>query len=316
MDPLSVHLYLTPQCNLNCIHCYYDALRTGDIPGRMLSVQEAVSVIKWLCKNFDADIHLEGGEPFLRSDLGEILAELSPTALGMLTITTNGTVPITVPVERLRRLGELRISIDGHNDDLQQALRPAKLETVFRTLGKLRADAVPFTVRTTLHRTNINCLAEMLASFVASGAERISLFEFQPVGRGAVSDLEQHVLAVDEFEGVLDELARRGPGAGVRLLKLSLSPQRIPLALARQTELEAQGFRFIDLLGVPNLTINSNGDLGVSPWMVTARQVHDRFASIFDPDYPLEVERRVMLQATMPPCPYTSGLLLRYPASD
>ncbi|MDR6774846.1 radical SAM protein [Azospirillum sp. BE72] len=311
MKILSIHMYLTPACNLSCTHCYYEAFKPGEPSGSVLSTDDCISIISWLCRCFDADLHLEGGELFLRPDIDDILAALPPAALKALTLTTSGTVPIKVRPDILRALGELRISIEGHTDELQSALRPAKLAPVFRTMEGLKANEVPFTVRTTLHRANAGHLREMLETFAGRGAGSISLFEFQAVGRGA-SEMG-HMLEDSAFEAVLDELAANSPDPRVNL-KLSLSPRRIPMALERRAELEARGFRYVDLRGIPNLTINSNGDIGVSPWKVTARQVHDRFTTVFEPDFRVKVERRLADQAAEPPCPHTSGLLLRYVA--
>ena len=109
MDPIAVHIYLTPVCNLTCTHCYYDAMGPNDDPGPILRIDELVNSITWLCERFDADLHLEGGEMFLRSDVDEILAALPPQCLSALTLTTSGTVPIRVRPELLKKVGDLRI---------------------------------------------------------------------------------------------------------------------------------------------------------------------------------------------------------------
>ncbi|MBK1710733.1 radical SAM protein [Marichromatium gracile] len=311
MKALGIHMYLTPSCNLSCTHCYYEALKLGESPGSILSTDDCISIISWLCQCFDADLHLEGGELFLRPDIDDILAALSPAALKALTLTTSGTVPIKVRPDILRALGELRISIEGHTDELQSVLRPTKLTPVFRAMARLSADGVPFTVRTTLHRANAGHLREMIETFAGRGARLISLFEFQAVGRGAAE--MGHILEDSTFDAMLEELATNGTSPQVDL-KFSLSPRRIPMAMKRRAELEVRGFRYVNLQGIPNLTINSNGDIGVSPWKVTARQVYDRFTTVFEPDFRAKVAQRIADQATAPPCPHTSGLLLRYVA--
>lgn len=311
LKPINVHMYLTPLCNLACSHCYYDAKRVGDDTGRLLSAADAISIISWLCRRFDADLHLEGGEIFLRPDLDEILAALSPDSLTSLTVTTSGTVPMRVHPERLRALGNLRISIEGHTNELQQTLRPVDLERIFRTTEKLRADEIPFSLRVTLHHSNANKIQEMMPALVERGVERISFFEFQPVGRG-MAQMGQHSLTDEDFESILDTLANDGPGAGIRQLKLCLSPRRTAMARKRQSRLESQGFQFVDLSGTPNLTINSNGDLGISPWLATAQRLHDRFANLFETDFRRAIEGRIASGAKAAPCQYTSELLLRY----
>jgi MoaA/NifB/PqqE/SkfB family radical SAM enzyme len=311
LNPLNVHMYLTPLCNLACSHCYYDAKRIGDDPGRMLSVDDVVDTISWLCKKFEADLHLEGGEIFLRPDLDQIFAKLAPEYLSLLTVTTSGIVPMQVSKERLRALGDLRISVEGHTDELQQMLRPANLDRVFRTTEMLRTNAIPFSLRVTLHRANVRKIQEMITSFVARGVERISFFEYQPVGRG-LAQINQHTLSDADFEFVLDTLIQEPLNPLLRVLKLSLSQRRVAMALERQSMLEDQGFKFIELTAIPNLTINSNGDLGISPWLATATKLHDCFANIFETDFRTEIERRFISDESRVPCPYTSEFLLRY----
>lgn len=149
-------------------------------------MDDVVDTISWLCNKFEADLHLEGGEIFLRSDLDQIFAKLAPEYLSLLTVTTSGNFPVPMQVsqERLRALGDLRISVEGHTDELQQMLRPANLDRVFRTTEMLRTSAIPFSLRVTLHLLNVRKIQEMITSFVARGVDRISFFEYQPVGRG------------------------------------------------------------------------------------------------------------------------------------
>ena len=109
MEALAIHMYLTTVCNLNCTHCYYDARRVGDDPGLMLNTEEVARVITHLCGRFEADLHVEGGELFLRDDIDDILTLVPPEHHRSLTFTTSGTVPIRVSTERLKGIGELRI---------------------------------------------------------------------------------------------------------------------------------------------------------------------------------------------------------------
>jgi molybdenum cofactor biosynthesis enzyme MoaA len=72
MESLNVHLYVTPLCNLKCFHCYYDARMLDQAPGELLSTSDIAFIVRSLTENYQADIHMEGGEPFLRADLASI----------------------------------------------------------------------------------------------------------------------------------------------------------------------------------------------------------------------------------------------------
>ena len=76
---LDVHLYVTPRCNLSCPHCYYDAFDRKQHPNNLISLEDISALLTGLCNRFDADISLEGGEPFLRAGINRVLAELDAT---------------------------------------------------------------------------------------------------------------------------------------------------------------------------------------------------------------------------------------------
>jgi len=107
---------VTEACNHACMHCYnYWRPRRGDVPvlpvvdatvergRRVLTRPDFVRLVKKIKR--DARLHyiaLSGGEPFLRTDLPEIVGDLSDQCEGLVTIT-NGTL---ITEERLRRMPE------------------------------------------------------------------------------------------------------------------------------------------------------------------------------------------------------------------
>ncbi len=311
MSPLAVHMYLTTLCNLACTHCYYDAKRTGEEAGKLLTTAEAAQIIEFLSSNFDADLHLEGGEMFLRDDIEEILTRVPAKRHKSLTFTTSGTVPIRVSPSLLKGIGELRISVEGHNEALQQRMRPANLVRVRRTIDELLSNDVDFTLRVTLFRDNASVLEEMIDAFMGWGVRRLSLFEFQPVGRG-----EQHVdeysLSDSQFAEVLSTLAGMPLPNKLELLKLNLSSKRTAFVQTLRPAFAAQGYQYLPLGAVPNLTINANGDLGISPWLATAAQLGDKFANLHEIDFATEIHRRLQAGDLSAFCPYTSALQMRY----
>lgn len=311
MEALAIHMYLTTVCNLNCTHCYYDSRRVGDDPGLMLNTEEVARVITHLCGRFEADLHVEGGELFLRDDIDDILTLVPPEHHRSLTFTTSGTVPIRVSTERLKGIGELRISVEGHTDVLQQRMRPANLSRVRRTIDELRDKSVDFTLRVTLFRDNARLLKEMVEAFSAWGVKRLSLFEFQPVGRGGLH-INDYALTDEDFEHVVVDLLEMRMPPDIELLKLNLSPRRTAFAQALRSRFEDRGYRFLSLGAIANLTINANGDLGISPWLATAARLGDKFANLHEVDFGEELDRRFAAGDLSAPCAYTSALQVRY----
>lgn len=95
--PLSVHLYITNRCNLNCKKCYY---RTPNDKERELSFD----IIKRLFnewKRYDlTSIAIGGGEPLLHSDIEDII-RIGKNMGYYIAITTNGTILKPIAPDRI-----------------------------------------------------------------------------------------------------------------------------------------------------------------------------------------------------------------------
>jgi len=264
---LNVHLYVTPICNLQCKHCYYDSWSSDRVPERLLTIDTIAQVIIGICEVFQASFDVEGGEFFLREDIRTFFELVPSRYLQFITITTNGLAEIKVAPRFLRQLGDLRVSIEGHTDELQLDVRGVLLGPVLETCYRLQASSVPVTLRITLHQKNYQVLTEMLIRLMDLGFARFSLFEFQAVGRGR-DHKEEYGLSIEDMETVLAQLSSLPIDKRLETLKLSLSAGRVQLLARYRDRLAARGFNVVNLLGVPSLTINYNGDLGVCPWIV------------------------------------------------
>lgn len=275
---LDVHMYVTPRCNLACPHCYYDAFDRTRHPDNMMSLDEIASVLNGLCERFDADISVEGGEPYLRKGIEHVLSDLDQSVLGALTLTTNGTVKIRSEEKVLRHLSSLRISIDGHVDELNKELRGVELAPILATLRRLRDQEVPFWVRMTLWKRNIRALREIYDWADENGITRLSLFEYQSSGRGIGQDLLYGVTtpAADAF---LDEIVELSRPDSMEMLTVNLAERRVDTVLGRRDELGGNGIEVAQLSEVPNCTINYDGTIGISPWRVTAEGAPDVFTT-------------------------------------
>ena len=282
--PLAVHLYVTPRCNLSCPHCYYDAFERTRHPTTLITLEQIEAVLVGLVDRFEADIHLEGGEPFIRRGIDRLLDDLEPRILNAVTVTTNGTVPLRSTSAALRQLDILRISVDGHTQELQHEMRGANLDRVVRTCDELAKRDVPFMVRMTLWRKNIEALDAIYAWVACHGIRQLSLYEFQPSGRGREVDARFGVSDA-EITAFLAALAGTPPPPCLERLTLHLAAPRIAALRAAEPTLAQGGFRVRPLDAVANCTINYEGSVGISPWRVTAQGAPDVFTSIGAPDF-------------------------------
>ena len=121
--PATVILLLTDRCNAACSYCFNPHVRGGQEPGASeLSPDEYAELARangpWL------QVALGGGEPFLRSDIDEIVAALCVHArVRLVSIPTNGSLSETIAnnVEAMvTRFGgttfNLMVSIDAHGE--------------------------------------------------------------------------------------------------------------------------------------------------------------------------------------------------------
>lgn len=310
-EKLDVHLYVTPQCHLACTHCYYDAWSLDRAPEDLLTIEEIASVLETLSREYDVDVHLEGGEAFLRVNLGELFPLVSRETWRKVTITTSGSLRIDVPPSDLRQLGCLRISVEGHTDELQRRVRGVPLAPVLKTCAKLADAEVPYTLRITLFEHSVSLFSEMVRFYLDSGCSRFSFFECQPVGR-AESAAELAAPSPDQFRVLLQDVGEVCRGKELETLRLSFPPSRSNEIDQARPALELAGVEVATIASIPNLTVNSNGDLGVSPWRVTASRTADCFGNLRDVDLSTELRRRMGEGLLVQPCSHTSAYAISF----
>lgn len=269
---LNVHVYVTPICNLRCKHCYYVARSPGSSPDSLMSICEIGQVIVALSDSYAPAFDVEGGEFFLRDDIAELFEVVPSRCWSNVTITTNGTVGIDVSPDHLSGLDEFRVSVEGHTDALQQDLRGVRLQPVLTTCLSLLSTGVPVTLRITLHKKNYEYLIEMVDFFTDMGFTRFSFYEFQAVGRGRIYK-DEYCLERAEIREVLNLLCSVPAVSKPEMLKLSLNARRVPLVNSVHDKLTSHGHEIIDLSGVPSLTVDYDGTLGVCPWNVRSRTI-------------------------------------------
>jgi MoaA/NifB/PqqE/SkfB family radical SAM enzyme len=291
-DSLAVHIYLTPNCNLRCKHCYY---RAGDLPSRnsrLLSIRDIVSIMSLLHERYDTTFEVEGGEPFLRPDVGDLFTSLSPSCFQKTTVTTNGTVPIMVQPTILVGLRDLRVSIEGHTETLQRDVRGTGLQDVLATASWLQKIGVHVTLRVTLHKQNVRELATMIERLTSFGFRRLSFFEFQAAGRGGMVH-ERYALENDDMEGILLALVDQSL-SGPSHIRLNLPARRRDLVQSFQDRLVRSGWYVRHLCSGMSLTVDCDGSLGVCPWAIGESSIGAFCQDTFDKDMSKFVENKIL----------------------
>lgn len=129
--PDILYFFVTNRCNMRCKHCFYLS-KINDSAREELSANEIKKIASSL-KNCSSSVCFTGGEPFLRNDLAEIVADfIEKGNISSLSIPTNGffTDRIVKTIKHL--LGKypkvkinVQISLDGP-EHIHDAIRNTK----------------------------------------------------------------------------------------------------------------------------------------------------------------------------------------------
>lgn len=257
--PSEIHLHTNTTCNLNCRHCYNNS---GSMVGHFLPVSLALDCVKEFS---DAEFHIEGGEIFLYREFLDRMNGLSEEMLRQITLTTNGTVRICDEnlLSTLRRINMLRISVEGHTDEQQQAVRGIGLENILRNAEAYHDAGIPVALRLTLHSLNYNrFVVDTVASLCARGFQNLHVYEFQLVGRGTEND---YLAVSHSISRLLNELCCY-PELLPKEFRAMFPKKRYNEILEYQDRLEKAGFAVEVLPPESGISIHANGDMFLCPW--------------------------------------------------
>jgi SynChlorMet cassette radical SAM/SPASM protein ScmE len=157
--PRSVDVEITSKCNLRCRYCYY-----FDNPS--VTYQD-LSIDEWL-KFFDElgccavmDVTLQGGEPFIRKDLPELIEGIVRNRMRFSILSNGGLIDdkIASYIVQTNRCDSVQISVDGSCHEIHDICRgKGSFDGAIRGIRILRHHDIPTTVRVTIHHYNVDDL--------------------------------------------------------------------------------------------------------------------------------------------------------------
>jgi len=182
-----LRISLTDRCNFRCRYCMPE--QPSFLPrNRLLSRGE----LRELARVFVAElgitqIRLTGGEPLLRRDLPDIVADLGalrPLGLERISLTTNGAL-LERRIVALREAGldDLNVSLDARTPEAFRALTGAPVEPVLRGIEAART--LPLKINTVVIRGYNDREILPLARWALDEDLELRFIEFMPLdGRG------------------------------------------------------------------------------------------------------------------------------------
>jgi len=134
--PFDVHLDVTYRCNERCVHCYLN----HESPGEM-SALEYRGLLDQLAAAGAFFVTFSGGEPLLRPDIFEILADARARSFSV-KLKTNATRIGPAEADRIRSLSlqEVHVSIYSHRAETHDAVTgiPGSFERTIQAIRLLR----------------------------------------------------------------------------------------------------------------------------------------------------------------------------------
>ncbi len=181
--PVGLLAELTHRCPLQCPYCSNPlALEraAGELPTEVW-----LDVLAQAAELGVLQLHLSGGEPTVRRDLEEIVAQAAKVGLYSNLITA-GVLLTRARLEALANLGLDHVQISIQDADAANADRIAhyrgghakKLEVA----GWVRALGLPLTINAPVHRQNIESLPAIIELAVGLGARRLEVAHVQYYG--------------------------------------------------------------------------------------------------------------------------------------
>ncbi len=160
--PKSLDLSITNGCNLRCKYCSYFT-SAGDV-AYDLPKEEWLQFFEELNHCAVMEITIEGGEPFFREDLKDIIEGIVQNRMRF-SILSNGTLINDEMVAFLASTGRcnsVQVSIDGSTSLTHDVCRgDGSFLKAVEGLKKLKRYQIPVAVRVTIHKQNVKDLEEI-----------------------------------------------------------------------------------------------------------------------------------------------------------
>jgi len=160
--PRSVDVAITSGCNLRCKYCSFFT-SAGDV-GQDLPKEEWLTFFEELNRCAVMRVTLEGGEPFYRQDLKEIIEGIVRNRMRF-SLLSNGTLitdEMAAFLASTRRCEKVQVSIDGSIPITHDAYRgKGSFLKAIEGIKFLQKHELSVTVRVTIHRKNIKNLKDV-----------------------------------------------------------------------------------------------------------------------------------------------------------
>jgi radical SAM protein with 4Fe4S-binding SPASM domain len=185
--PSTVFWDITGECNLRCAHCYNFE---GKQHENELSTEEIIRTLEEMSTFGVKSISFSGGEPFMRTDMLEIVHHAVNLGFDSVGVSTNG---ILLDRDTVRQLTaaklNIQISIDGDDATTHDNARRVKgaFEGAISSIRLLLEEGVNTSVCTTASTMNVDRIPDIIQLMDDLGVKNYRVQGVVPMGRGKMN---------------------------------------------------------------------------------------------------------------------------------
>ncbi len=207
--PEVIHIDITDQCNLKCRHCRGNLYPTREgytfdtLKKRLSEIISDYHSIKW--------VKISGGEPLLYDRLFDLIAFLHRAGIKTI-LQTNGTLLSEACLNKLKNSGltKIQLSIEGATQKINDSIRgKGTFERIVNAAKLIKKSGIPFAMRTTIMKRNINEIEGIVKLAKSVGANEVGFRRVIPVGNAASANIDISEWQYAEFLNGLNTLARK-----------------------------------------------------------------------------------------------------------
>jgi MoaA/NifB/PqqE/SkfB family radical SAM enzyme len=223
--PFIVQIETTNHCNLKCGFCPRELeFKSAGLKLQSMSMKDFDGILgDWIHRVYQ--LHLFGrGEPLLSKELPEMIHYAAERGVPYISFTSNGTILRGDRAKSLAdtELSEIRVSLDGSDEETFKGIRGASLEKIKDNLRKFREMSdIPISVNCVLTGDNWDSVRRMDELCAEIGAVTLRLFPVAPynfMGHSFPGLEHERKLSYKDF---CDDLGRRCKEKGVNFASIS-----------------------------------------------------------------------------------------------
>lgn len=210
-----IQWHLTERCNLRCLHCYQKGSKVKELSFDQIEavIGEVAEMVEGWSATYDIPFSLSynvtGGEPYLRSDLFEILKSIRRSKADFY-ILTNGTLITRDIALRTAESGAegVQVSLEGPEHIHDRIRGKGNFARALDGVRLLVASGLSVTLNATLSRLNAEYIPDLAAIAKDCGAKRLGFARLVPAGRGGA--LSGQMLDSEHLRSVYSQLSSMG----------------------------------------------------------------------------------------------------------